>query len=52
VAAPHGFNEKGKPTSRTFIGKLFGETETLALARAYQKATDWHLKHPNLFMAV
>ena len=46
VIVPHGFNEKGNPTSLTFIGKLFGEAEMLALARAYQEATDWHLKHP------
>jgi len=49
VVVPHGFNEKGNPTSLTFIGKLFGEAEMLALARAYQNATDWHLKHPKLF---
>ncbi len=48
VALPHGFDEKGHPTSLSFIGKLFGEAEMLALARAYQNATDWHLKHPNL----
>ena len=46
VILPHGFNEKGNPTSLTFIGKLFGDAEVLALARAYQQATDWHLKHP------
>jgi len=49
VVVPHGFNEKGDPTSLTFIGKLFGEAEMLALARAYQQATDWHLKHPKAF---
>jgi Asp-tRNA(Asn)/Glu-tRNA(Gln) amidotransferase A subunit family amidase len=48
VLLPHGFNEKGNPTSLTFIGKLFGEGAMLALARAYQNATGWHLKHPNL----
>jgi Asp-tRNA(Asn)/Glu-tRNA(Gln) amidotransferase A subunit family amidase len=46
VVLPHGFNEKGNPTSLTFIGKLFGEAEMLALARAYQQATDWHLRRP------
>lgn len=50
VVLPHGFNEKGNPTSLTFIGKLFGEAEMLAVARAYQDATDWHKKHPKLFM--
>jgi Asp-tRNA(Asn)/Glu-tRNA(Gln) amidotransferase A subunit family amidase len=52
VVVPHGFNEKGNPTSLTFIGKLFGEAEMLALARAYQNATEWHLKHPPLFASV
>ncbi|HYL69545.1 MAG TPA: amidase [Candidatus Limnocylindria bacterium] len=48
VALPTGFDEKGHPTSLTFIGKVYGEAEMLALARAYQNATDWHLKHPDL----
>ncbi len=48
VILPHGFNEKGQPTSLTFVGRVFGEAETLALAKAYQDATDWHLKHPPL----
>ncbi len=48
VTVPHGFDEKGHPTSLTFIGRLFGEADMLAVARAYQNATDWHLKHPNL----
>src|SRR5271154_107632 len=52
VIVPHGLNEKGNPTSLTFVGKLFGETEMLALARAYQNATEWHLKHPKPFSNV
>lgn len=48
VILPHGFNEKGQPTSLTFVGRVFGDAETLALAKAYQDATDWHLKHPPL----
>jgi Asp-tRNA(Asn)/Glu-tRNA(Gln) amidotransferase A subunit family amidase len=48
VALPTGFDEKGHPTSLTFIGKVYGEAEMLALARAYQNATDWHLKYPKL----
>ncbi len=52
VVVPHGFNEKGNPTSLTFIGKLFGEAQMLALARAYQNATEWHLKHPKQFVGV
>ena len=48
VAVPHGFDEKNHPTSLTFIGKLYGDAEMLAFARAYQNATGWHLKHPTL----
>ena len=48
LALPHGFDEKGHPTSLSFIGKLYGEAEMLSFAKAYQDATGWHLKHPPL----
>lgn len=48
VVLPNGFTEEGSPTSISFIGKLFGEAETLAVARAYQDATEFHLRHPVL----
>jgi Asp-tRNA(Asn)/Glu-tRNA(Gln) amidotransferase A subunit family amidase len=48
VTLPHGFDEKGHPTGLTFIGRLFGEAQMLALAKAYQDSTGWHLKHPQL----
>jgi Asp-tRNA(Asn)/Glu-tRNA(Gln) amidotransferase A subunit family amidase len=35
-----------KPGSITFTGRLFGETELLAVASAYQQATGFHLKRP------
>ena len=38
----------GTPTSLTFLGKLYGEAELLAFARAYQDATGFHLQHPKL----
>lgn len=38
----------GTPTSLTFLGKLYGEAELLAFARAYQEATGFQLKHPEL----
>jgi len=49
VVVPNGFSDRGTPTSITFIGKLFGEARLLAVARAYQEATDHHRKHPPLF---
>ena len=48
VVVPNGFNEKGSPTSISFIGNLCGEAETLLVAKAFQDATDFHLKHPEL----
>lgn len=48
VVVPNGFNDKGSPTSITFIGKLYDEATVLAVAKKYQDATDFHLKHPVL----
>ncbi len=48
VVMPNGFQPNGRPTSITFTGKLFGEGELLALAKAWQEATDFHRKHPKL----
>ena len=38
----------GTPLSLTFLGHLYGEARMLALAKAYQDATGFHLKHPTL----
>ena len=48
VVLPNGFNDEGSPTSVTFIGRLFDEATLLAVAKAYQDATDFHRKHPML----
>jgi len=36
------------PTSLTFTGRLWGEAELLAVARAYQDATGHHLRRPDM----
>ena len=48
VAVPNGFTEQGMPTSITFFARPFGETELLAVAKAYQDASGHHLKHPTI----
>ena len=48
VVVPDGFTADGTPSSLTFLGRLYGEAETLAVARAYQEATGFHLRHPRL----
>ncbi len=49
VVLPNGFDENGRPTSITFMGDLFDEATVLSVAKAYQEATDHHVKHPPLF---
>jgi Asp-tRNA(Asn)/Glu-tRNA(Gln) amidotransferase A subunit family amidase len=49
VVFPTGFSEKGTPTTITLIGNLFDEGKVCAVAKAFQDATDFHLKHPKLF---
>ena len=46
VVVPNGFSDKHSPTSISFIGGIYQEAETLAVAKAYQDSTDWHQRHP------
>jgi Asp-tRNA(Asn)/Glu-tRNA(Gln) amidotransferase A subunit family amidase len=51
VVVPDGEREKstsGQPGTITFTGKLFGESDLLALAHAYQQTTTAHLRRPPL----
>ncbi|HEY4723234.1 MAG TPA: amidase, partial [Anaerolineae bacterium] len=48
VVVPNGVTEKGASSSITFTGKLYGEAAVLAVAKAYQDATDFHLQHPEM----
>jgi len=46
VIVPNGFRDDGTPVSLTFLGGLFEEAKVLAVAKAYQDATGFHLRHP------
>lgn len=48
VILPSGFREDGTPVSLTFLGNLYREDQLLAVARAWQAATPWHLRHPTV----
>lgn len=48
VVLPNGFRKNGTPGSITFTGKLFGESDLLAIAKAYQDATGFHKRHPKI----
>ena len=48
VVAPAGFREDGTPFSVCFTGKPYDEARLLAVARAWQRSTEHHLRHPDL----
>jgi Asp-tRNA(Asn)/Glu-tRNA(Gln) amidotransferase A subunit family amidase len=49
ITVPTGFDEKGRPTSMTFIGNLYREGTILKMAKTYQSLTEYDEKHPPLF---
>ena len=49
VVLPNGFNEKGSPTSISFMGDLYKDGEVVAVAHVYQRGTGWHKKYPENF---
>ena len=46
VVLPNGFDSTGHPMSITFLSNLYDEATLLAVAKAYQDATDFHRQHP------
>jgi Asp-tRNA(Asn)/Glu-tRNA(Gln) amidotransferase A subunit family amidase len=46
IALPNGFSAAGTPTSITLNGRMYDEATLLAVAKQYQDATDFHLRHP------
>ena len=48
VAVRNGFGDDGLPTGIIFVGKPFSETKVLSLAKAYQDATGFHRRVPDL----
>lgn len=47
VVLPNGFRN-GLPGTITFTGQLFGEGKLMQIARIYQNATGFNMKHPPL----
>jgi Asp-tRNA(Asn)/Glu-tRNA(Gln) amidotransferase A subunit family amidase len=48
VSVPNGFTTSGMPTGISFVGQLYREDQILGLGHAYQQATGFHLRHPDL----
>jgi aspartyl-tRNA(Asn)/glutamyl-tRNA(Gln) amidotransferase subunit A len=48
MSIPCGFTAGGLPIGLQLIGQPFKETELLAVASAYERRTEWHLRRPRL----
>jgi aspartyl-tRNA(Asn)/glutamyl-tRNA(Gln) amidotransferase subunit A len=48
ISVPCGFNDAGLPVGLMIAGPRFAEGRVLALARAFEQATDWHTRRPPL----
>ena len=48
ISVPCGFTTSGLPIGLQISGAHFAETNVLALAHAYERATEWHRRNPIL----
>jgi aspartyl-tRNA(Asn)/glutamyl-tRNA(Gln) amidotransferase subunit A len=48
ISIPCGFSASGLPIGLMIAGPRFSEGRVMALANAYEAATQWHMRKPNL----
>jgi len=48
LSIPCGFTREGLPVGMQLIGPRWSEARMLAIALAYEEATEWHKRHPSL----
>lgn len=48
AAVPCGFSRDGLPLSLQVVGPQFRDDLALTIAGVYERATDWHMRHPAL----
>ena len=48
MALPCGFSKSGLPLGMQIVGRPFGEETILRVGHAYEQATDWHKRRPEL----
>ena len=48
ITVPCGFSREGLPIGLQLCGRALGEVDVLALAHAYEQATEWHERTPAL----
>ena len=48
ISVLNGFGQHDLPTGIQFTGRAWSEGKLLAIAHAYQQATDWHTRRPKI----
>ncbi len=48
LSLPCGFDQQGRPIGLQLIGNVLREDQIFKVASAYEQATDWHTKQPQL----
>ena len=48
LSVPCGFSGDGRPLALQIAGRPFDEATVLRVGHAYERATDWHTRHPVL----
>jgi aspartyl-tRNA(Asn)/glutamyl-tRNA(Gln) amidotransferase subunit A len=48
LTLPCGFSKEGLPIGLQVVGPAFGESAVLSAAFAYQRSTDWCMRHPGI----
>ncbi|MBT3628937.1 MAG: amidase, partial [Rhodospirillaceae bacterium] len=48
LAVPCGFTADGLPSGFQLMGRPFSEAQLFQLGHAYQSATDWHERVPDI----
>jgi Asp-tRNAAsn/Glu-tRNAGln amidotransferase A subunit and related amidases len=48
IAVPAGFTQAGLPVSLQIAAKPFDEATVFRVAHAFERATAWHTRHPDL----
>jgi aspartyl-tRNA(Asn)/glutamyl-tRNA(Gln) amidotransferase subunit A len=48
LSIPCGMSSNGLPVGMQIVGKAFDETTVLRVGNAYEQATDWHTRSPEI----
>ena len=48
ICLPSGFSPEGLPYSVQFVGRHLSESVLCRIAHAYEQATSWHTRHPDV----